>query len=411
MWRTDRYRRRWVGLAVAAGVVASLATFPGGAAATIPDDGDPPVTVPEGVLQLHLGADGNYFRYAGADQSISVSGKCVVSLETSPQRFAALSARGGITATDPTGVAADVGFAPYGIGARYSEGKGTSCGRVDADQSLTLSLAGSLSGKVVTAAQLDVEGKFNVVVVADFYRGGEHVGSAQLGDPAFSDNGPDSGARDNVRWVIATDLAPETPAPEPFDTMVLSPKDRIGSFSLEGGADGTPAAADPLVAGTRDSLFQISTLYGDQLDCNESITSTGEGITFTITRIVVGECTVDVPYSVTFSRDGQHQIADLAKDETIVDGQSAEFLVDIAWAPEAAQNPVPATTITLPGGSPTVPQWCNPGPPPSGYDLPSTFPWCLTAEETVMFGSDGDPDQMMQHTDHFYGKFDPAFRR
>ena len=32
---------------------------------------------------------------------------------------------------------------------------------------------------------------------------------ARLDDPAFSDNGPDSGSRDNIRWPIATDLIDE----------------------------------------------------------------------------------------------------------------------------------------------------------------------------------------------------------
>ncbi|HEX5949706.1 MAG TPA: hypothetical protein VFZ96_01795 [Actinomycetota bacterium] len=405
-------RRRWAGLAVSAAVVAGLATFPGGGAVAFADE-DPPVTVPQGVLRLHLGADGNRFTYEEeGSQNISVSGKCVVSLAADPQ-FVELSAKGAITGTSD-GVAADVGFAPYGLGARYSEGKGTSCGRVDADQSLTLSLAGTLQGKVVTAAQLDIEGKFNVVVQADLFRAGQHVGTVHLSDPAFSDNGPDAGKKDNVRWVIETDLDSSTAAkPEPFDSMVLTPKDRVGSFSLEGGADGTPAVGEaggpegvPLVPNTRDSLFEISTYYGDQLDCAETITDSGSGITFTITRLNVGPCTVDVPYNVTFSRNGTDQDVFLAKDESIVDVQEAEFLVDIVWAPEPAETPVPATLITLPGGSPTEVEWCNPGPA-----LSSAFPWCLTAQESILFGTETAPDNEMQVTDHFYGKFDPAFSR
>lgn len=410
MSRTQAWRRRWTGMAVTAAVVAGLATFPGGGAVAAPDN-DPPVTVTEGVLQLHLGADGNKFIYGDDVQGISVSGKCVVSLGANPT-LVSLSAKGGITGTSG-GAAAEVGFAPYGIGSKYSEGKGTSCGRVDSDQSLTLSLAGNLAGKVITEAQLDIEGKFNVIVQADLYRAGQHVGLVHLSDPSFSDNGPDAGKKDNVRWVIETALTPSTGTPEPFDTIVLSPKDRVGSFSLEGGADGTPAVGEvgapegtPLVEGTHDSLFEISTYYGDQLDCAEQITSTGEGITFTITRLNVGPCTVDVPYNVTFSRNGTDQDVFLAKDESIVDVQEAEFLVDIVWAPEPAETPVPATLITLPGGSPTEVEWCNPGPA-----LSSAFPWCLTAQESILFGTETAPDNEMQVTDHFYGKFDPAFSR
>ena len=417
MARSERLRRRWAGIAVMVAVVGGLATFPIGGA--VADAHDPvPVTVPHGVLQLHLGADGNYFRYppngSGTDQSISVSAKCVVSLETTPHQYVALSARGGITAlggvTEPTdGVAANVGFNPYGLGTKYSEGKGTSCGRVDSDQSLTLSLAGSLQGKVITAAQLDVEGKFNVVVQADLFRAGQYVDTIYLSDPDFSDNGPDAGARDNTRWEIATDFDAETSIPEPFDTMVLTPKDRVGSFSLEGGADGTPAA-DPLLegapAGTLDSLFEISTYYGDQLDCDEQITTSGEGITFTITRVDIGDCTADVPYNVTFSRSGTEQTATLEKDEAIVDAQAAEFLVDIVWAPEPAVTPIPATRITLPGGTETEVAWCNPGPSLSG-----SFPWCLTGQSAEIYGSQTAPSNQMQVTDHFYGYKDPAFSR
>jgi hypothetical protein len=300
-----------------------------------------------------------------------------------------------------------VGFNPYGIGAKYSEGKGTSCGRVDADQSLTLSLAGSLQGKVVTAAQLDIEGKFNVVVQADLFRAGQYVDTIYLSDPDFSDNGPDAGARDNTRWLITTDFDAETDVPEPFDTMVLTPKDRIGSFSLEGGADGTPAAEAPLVSGTLDSLFEISTYYGDQLDCGETPPpTTDQGITFTITRLDVGACSADVPYNVTFSRSGTEQTATLEKDEAVVDAQAAEFLVDIVWAPEPAQTPVPATLITLPGGTPTEVEWCNPGPSLSG-----SFPWCLTGQSAEMYGSQTFPNNQMQVTDRFYGYRDPAFSR
>ncbi|HEU4527098.1 MAG TPA: hypothetical protein VFT80_04140 [Actinomycetota bacterium] len=403
MSRTHAWRRRWTGMAVTAAVVAGLATFPGGGAVAAPDN-DPPVTVTEGFLQLHLGADGNEFIYGDDVQSISVSGKCVVSLGANPP-LVSLSAKGGITGTSG-GAAAEVGFAPYGIGSKYSEGKGTSCGRVDSDQSLTLSLAGNLAGKVITEAQLDIEGKFNVAVQADLFRAGQPVGRVVLSDANFSDNGPDAGARDNAREVIVTDVDPQTPTPEPFDTMVLSPVDRVGSFSLEGGADGTPAAEDPLLPDTLDSLFEISTYYGDQLDCAETITDSGSGITFTITRLNVGECTVDVPFNVTFSRNGTAQDVFLAKDESIVDAQEAEFTVDIIWAPEPAETPVPATLITLPGGSPTEVEWCNPGPA-----LSSTFPWCLTAQESVLFGTETAPNNEMQVTDHFYGKFDPAFSR
>lgn len=417
-------RRRWAGIAVGATFVAGLASFPGGAVAVISDNGSPPVTQPHGVLRLHLGADANRFSYeplsgqATGPQSISINNKCIVSLETTPDRFAALSAIGGISAETPDGVAADVGFAPYGIGAKYSEGKGTSCGRVDADQSLTLSLAGSLAGKAITEAQLDIEGKFDVVVQADLYRSGQYIDTISLEDPAFSDNGPDAGLKDNVRWLIQTDLLASTPAiPEPFDAMVLTPMGGVGSFSLEGGADGTPPVGTapapdgtPLIDETSDSLFAISTFYGDQLDCDEQITSSGEGITFTITRINTGLCTEDVPYDVTFSRDGTNQTVNLLKDESVVDGQSAEFLVKIVWAPEPAVTPIPATLITVPGFPETEAEWCNPGPALWDTD-PPFFPWCLTAQSAVIVGSQTAPDNLMQVTDDYYGKLDPAFSR
>ena len=58
MARSSGLRQRWAGLVVTVAVVAGLATFTGGGAAATPPD---PTVVTEGVLQLHLGADGNRF--------------------------------------------------------------------------------------------------------------------------------------------------------------------------------------------------------------------------------------------------------------------------------------------------------------------------------------------------------------
>jgi len=73
-----------------AAVVGGLATFPiGGAAAVLPDDGDPPVIERHGILQLHLGADGNHFRYtpdggSSADQSSRSAWSCSRAQRRSP---------------------------------------------------------------------------------------------------------------------------------------------------------------------------------------------------------------------------------------------------------------------------------------------------------------------------------------
>ena len=108
---------------------------------------------------------------------------------------------------------------------------------------------------------------------------------------------------------------------------------------------------------------------------------------------------------MTFSRNGTDQDVLLEKDESIVDAQEAEFLVDIIWA-RAGRDAGVGDAHHPPGASPTEVEWCNPGPAP-----PSSFPWCLTAQESVLFGTETAPNNEMQVTDHFYGKFDPAFSR
>src|SRR5262245_46363294 len=128
-----------------------------------------------GVVQLHLGNDGEYVKFVppsgGPTQQAITSKKCVATmpplLKITPQ---------------PAPPAGAVGIFDHGIGVSVAgDGNGTPCGRVDGpSQAITLSLGGPAAGKLVSFAELDIEGKFNVTVLGRAFQGTTLVGSEQL---------------------------------------------------------------------------------------------------------------------------------------------------------------------------------------------------------------------------------------
>ena len=143
---------------------------------------------------------------------------------------------------------------------------GTSCYQVAApSESLELGLGQGLrtaigADAVATSAYLDVELKGSARVLATALLGGVVVGTyevqsgSSIGKPTVadhtpfactssSDSGPDSGVNDNCRWPVS---APSWTGADDgvfFDTLTL--KALVGSFSLEGGADGAVLPAAP----------------------------------------------------------------------------------------------------------------------------------------------------------------------
>ena len=225
-------------VALAAAVLPGAAVAGGGSSAAIEGGG---------VVQLHLGNDGDYVKFSppsGQPPSVQpiVEKKCVATLAASPSLVDITS--------EPGLPAGAVGLFDHSLGVKTAgEGVGTPCSRVDGlSQKLRLSLSGSLKSSLISFAELDVEGKSGVTVLADAYVGTRLVGSSSLPTGPVSDSGPDSADGDNFRWLIKLG--------EPFDTLLLrvDPLTPGGSFSLEGGADGTA----PLPDGVGDGSARVT---------------------------------------------------------------------------------------------------------------------------------------------------------
>jgi hypothetical protein len=161
----------------------------------------------------------------------------------------------GQTGTPALGLVADSFGVKYG-----NDGTGTPCGRVDDLETLTLTLqngpGSTLEALPANYAELDIEGKQGVTVVAQAKLGGVVQNTYTLNAGAFagSDNGPDSGAGDNARLVIGSFSDASAVR---FDSVVLSAQNGVGAFSLEGGSDGTPAGPYGTSLGTNDSVFRM----------------------------------------------------------------------------------------------------------------------------------------------------------
>ena len=139
------------------------------------------------------------------------------------------------TPTPPAGV---VGIQDHSLGvktATESTSSESSCNRVDASEALTLALSGTLAGKQIDFAELDIEAYNGVTVHADSYLGSKLVDTSFL--PTSEPAGKEWSDDDNVRWIL-------NPS-QPFDRLVLSARlDADGAFSLDGGGDRAAARSD-----------------------------------------------------------------------------------------------------------------------------------------------------------------------
>lgn len=305
-----------------------------------------------------------------------------------------------------------LGYSKNGIGVSGQKDKsGTRCADVDAEYGQSLELkVGSQGGGQWSAADLDVEFKGGSSLAWTAWRGPTNVTSSVTigglpGDRA--DNGPDSGDGDNYRVTFTANGTAGY-----FDRLVLAPTSG-GSFSLEGGGDGT--AASSLVTSTSASVFQ--TLGGEGLlacDKNDVDGVTENGVTVFLTNCALGS---SVPYllertantnNVTFS---------------VPDSATNEYRVEIKWTPELAQLPVQATSsvayFTNSSGSlvqqslglcagtstsPTVPAITVPSGAPA---IPLGEGFCIVGQSMEI----GPINGQMVVTERLYGKGDPAFNR
>jgi hypothetical protein len=383
-------------IGVLGAVALAAAALPG---AAIAGGGSSAAIEGGGVVQLHLGNDGDYVKFSPpSGQSPSVQPitekKCVATPAASPS-LVSITSEPGL----PGGA---VGLFDHSLGVKTAgEGVGTPCSRVDGlSQKLRLSLSDSLKSSLISFAELDVEGKFGVTVRAEAFVGTMSVGSSTLPTGPGSDSGPDSADGDNFRWLIKPD--------QPFDTLLLSvdPTTPDGSFSLEGGADGTTPLPGGVGAalGTSDSILQLA--FTGVLDCGQSAPTVGGGTTpkVDLTRGQNPQCQ-KIPYLLRTDKTGAAQSVLLEK--ALGNQTGANFTMTTVWQPEPAVNPLPTTTIDYdgPGGNmPTPMKWCL-GTTASPLPVPGQA-WCLTSQQVSLVGGGN-----VQLTEGYFGSGDPRWAR
>jgi hypothetical protein len=266
---------------------------------------------------------------------------------------------------------------------------GTSCYRVDSpNESLDLKLGGAFGGKAIaTSAFLDLEMKQSARILATAKLGGATVGTFELQSGATvglpplvtgttpstctgsADSGPDSGTSDNCRWAISVPSWLGDDDGINFDELVLSAAN--GSFSLEGGGDGSYSPA-PLAPGDA-SILEVS---DSTLGCNTKTTTiTGDGTApgVYVTRLgnTEGTCQT-IPYLLDSGAQGDGvgyaQFLKQLNTQT-----SAQFVWDVVWKVAQSAYPdgsLPTIKIDYESGSSLSPHtldWCP------GTDGGSTF--------------------------------------
>ncbi len=122
------------------------------------------------------------------------------------------------------------------------------------------------------------------------------------------------------------------------------------------------------------------------------------------------ECEL-VPYILRSSTEGETEVVEFIKD--LDDQVSAQFVLDITWLPEDANNPLGRLTQVDYGDGPVDLNWCDPSP--GGvqlYDLPDPTSgnpnlWCLVEQHAV----GGQIAGKVTVTEKLYGLGDPRVTR
>ncbi len=399
---------RWGKIALLVSVIALLgAIVMPGALAQTPE----PVVVrsEDGVLRLHLGSDADYFRFDTADGSggytdgavQSIVGSCpltAVGTEGQPQWATLVGGKIGSSFS-----LSQVGLKNDSLGVKY-----LNCDRVDAPNwALRLGLGSAADldpdapeppavDVAIDYAEIELEGFSNVTVVADLMLHGTTVATLEKAI---------GGSGTNVRWIIGNHDDPGR-TNVLFDQIRLRPKKWFTSFSLEGGAEGTaPRGSLGTILDTNDSLFRVvsETQFADSLTCDESLTEGGDGTPAATLSRPADASSCDQEAAVTLiTRPGEVEIL---KDTSVL----TELELQVAWEPEPATNPAPATEIDYGDGAGPHPMaWCLADGEDAGTfpDLPAGEFWCITAQDVQLL-SDGT----IQLTEDYFGFGDPKIFR
>jgi hypothetical protein len=387
------FRHKWKVLGTVAALLLLGAMLPlSTASATAP------LAFDAGYIKLHMNTDASYFQQfdnsdqaiTGAKQTFKAGTKCNYQLMSgSPELInPAASISPSVSGTVVGYLQKDNGYG-LGVNKAGKEGSG-SCTQTNLTEKLTLNLdnegtPASLAGLYVSSTDLDMEFKYNAVLKASFWLDGVQVGNDeyQCGIVTLSDCGPDSGGGDNYRVNLE---APENGANpnglwDKVELTVTSTSPQ-GAVTLEGGND----------AGTTDSIFNLAELL-TPASCDNPIEGSGGGTHVTIHLLPNSGVCPDKGYSLSVS-------AREINFET-QGGASSQWIVNVDdWAPEPADNPVPATTVYPPvGGEDAV--WCDgtydendPGGT-FGASMPAGgHSWCLIRQNTTIAGEVAGVQQM-----------------
>ena len=367
-------------------------------------------------MRLGLGVSGGMIRFVPTDTSqatiteaVTVNGKC------------GAATTGSLLTITAAGGSQGLGLVTRGLGVRQKNTCSAAEGRLGGSERLAVALGTAFGPDVfVVDAELDMEGKFNAGLNLSL------DGAAPIGRPlaSSSDNGPDSGIGDNDRVLLSTSQSDVSA----FRSVTLAASG--GELALEGGGDATYgqyAAAGkvgPLgtAAGTADTILRLVRVkeFADDLSCDETRAATvvgGSASGATVTRLenVGGGACEDV--GVTFEVLDEGVLLDKGT-RGLATGtvQSVQANVEIVWAAQPAQVPLPAREInfdpTDPAGWETV-AWCTAWDPmtqtavhPADARFPGgVLPWCLV-EEHVELQSDGTVVQIQLYD----GAGDPMWR-
>jgi len=333
----------------------------------------------------------------GAAQTLAEAADCGVNQGAAGSRYLTLEGSTNAGAKNPTYGTDLASYSGGSLGVKEKK-SGTSCSLVDASaEALRLTLGSQLAAElggaaIASSAYLDVELKQNAQILATLttpsggteyfeLRSGSTVDtpvSTGVTVPAGhvtvcnmpADSGPDSGVNDHCRWPIS---APSWGTPSDdgilFTSMTLRAVN--GSFSLDGGSDGSVLPEAPLSTPTAS----IIELVDGTLDCRQAtrtILADGDAPKVFVSRLDNADgspCSV-VPYSLS-TQPG------LARFLKPLDTQTtAQFIWDITWAlpqREASMQPTTALQdlkIDYETGEPYVTlAWC----PASGYAANGTF--------------------------------------
>ena len=308
---------------------------------------------------------------------------------------------------------------------------GTSCYRVDApSEAIDLKVGAAVPSGLASSAYLDLEMKQSARILATAKVKGvtqatfERQSGASVGQPAMAsttpatctgsaDSGPDSGINDNCRWAIS---APSWTGPDDgifFDELVLSAVS--GSFSLEGGGDGSVLPQAQL--STPDA--SIIEVVDGTLACGATTTTIAADAgkprvnVYRLGNADGGNCT-PVPYTLA-TAPGFAQFIKPLNQQT-----SAQFIWDLVWPSAITPDTTVLKDLTIDyeipsPGSTVALGWCpDPTfdangrfagytaaqiaalPDQEGDDLPNLKQFACVISRSAQ-PVDGDPDTVVSH--------------